>query len=108
MLRFLRKILPLENKGCAEILKRDFVASLQMDGVGFHVWHTIFLCLAPLFEELTVVTLTPKRDWREWRVRIGSLGTLGNICVMSALPPKADPIGFNGACPTRLAFVVCF
>jgi hypothetical protein len=45
--------MPLENKGCAEILKRDFVASLQMDGVGFHVWHTTFLCLAPLFEELT-------------------------------------------------------
>ena len=29
-------------------------------------------------------------------VRFGSLGTLGNICVMSALPPKADRIGFNG------------
>ena len=51
-----------------------------------------------------------RRDrYSDWpNVRFGSLGTLGNIYVMSALPPKADPIGFNGAFPTRLAFVVCF
>ncbi|MGC1750566.1 MAG: hypothetical protein WA778_21640, partial [Pseudolabrys sp.] len=57
--------------------------------VGFHVWHTTFLCLAPLFEELTVV-LTPKRDWREWRVRFGSKADICGATRHVRFTPNSD------------------